>query len=468
MSPASGQHVTSLTSRSGVPSSHMDPASNENLISLTSKSNVDSISNEHQNSPTPREHQNSPTPREHLLSPTPREHQNSPTSKEHRTSPISREHRNSPISREHRNSPTARENLNSPTSREHLNSPTRKEHPTGPIAILGDKAGNLPALTIESYGSIQSSMDRGQMLDPAKDTLGTWDDITICQLQSSSMLRITVYLQGILIKAVVDTAAEVTIISDRIFNELKPKPPCLKKVILRTAGRDLKMKGFVVGLVPLQLGSGTFMEAVYVAPIQDDMLLGLAFLLRHGVDIQLDNRFLHFRETKENVPIEVERSNNKTPSVARVTISKPVKIPPNSVVRLECDNSDELTDYMLEPQRDLSVLIPKTLHSGGVKPKVCMLNLTDSTIRLKQHQLVANTYPVCSIYPVPVDNTGELLESLNPDVINLVKNIKTGVNISLAPNSNCPQTIGTNYKTCSSDVVVEQVDSEKMSPKTID
>ena len=123
---------------------------------------------------------------------------------------------------------------------------------------------------------------------------------------------------------------------------------------------------------------------------------------------------------------------------------------------------------MLEPQQDLSVLIPKTLHSGGVKPKVCMLNLTDSTIRLKQHQLVAYTYPVCSIYPVPVDNTGELLESLNPDVINLVKNIKTGVNISPAPNSNCPQTVGTNYKTCSSDVVVEQVDSEKMSPKTID
>ena len=52
-----------------------------------------------------------------------------------------------------------------------------------------DKAGNLPALTIESNGSIQSSMNRGQMLDPAKDTLGTWDEITIGQLQSKCLVK---------------------------------------------------------------------------------------------------------------------------------------------------------------------------------------------------------------------------------------------------------------------------------------
>ena len=75
--------------------------------------------------------------------------------------------------------------------KEHLNSPTSisgrhsgdmesalKEHLTSPISISGvhsdsvsslsndpstnNNAGNPPALTIESNGSIQSSMDRGQ------------------------------------------------------------------------------------------------------------------------------------------------------------------------------------------------------------------------------------------------------------------------------------------------------------------
>ena len=117
--------------------------------------------------------------------------------------------------------------------------------------------------------------------DPSSDSMSTWEDITICQLPSSSLLSVPVSLQDVKLLAIIDTAAEVTIISDSIFRELQPTPPYLKKVILHTAGRDLRMDGFVVGTVTLKLGEITFPEAVYVAPIQDDMLLGLDFMLRH-------------------------------------------------------------------------------------------------------------------------------------------------------------------------------------------
>ena len=42
---------------------------------------------------------------------------------------------------------------------------------------------------------------------------------------------------------------------------------------LTTAGRDMQMKGMVVG--PLSMAPGKYMlnEVVYVAPISDDMLL---------------------------------------------------------------------------------------------------------------------------------------------------------------------------------------------------
>ena len=72
--------------------------------------------------------------------------------------------------------------------------------------------------------------------DPGSGSMSTWEDITICQLRSSSMLQVPVTLQDFKLQAVVDTAAEVTIISDSIFRELQPKPPYLKKVILHTAG----------------------------------------------------------------------------------------------------------------------------------------------------------------------------------------------------------------------------------------
>ena len=244
--------------------------------------------------------------------------------------------------------------------------------------------------------------------DPGSDSMSTWEDITICQLRSSSMLRVPVTLQDFKLQAVVDTAAEVTIISDSIFRELQPKPPYLKKVILHTAGRDLRMDGFVVGPVALKLGKNTFPEAVYVAPIQDDMLLGLDFLLRHGVDIKLDDRCLDFRGNGEKVPIEVDKMvTSKENTVARVTIESTIKVPPNSVLRLQCEISDSLNDYIIEPEGDLDVIVPRTLHSAGSKPKVCLVNITDSFIRLRRNQLVAKAFPVCSISPVSVDGPGE-------------------------------------------------------------
>lgn len=206
----------------------------------------------------------------------------------------------------------------------------------------------------------------------------------------------------------VDTAAEVTIISDSVFRGMEPKPPFLKKVILHTAGRDMKMKGFVVGPVALKLGNSTFPEAVYVAPIQDDMLLGLDFLLRHGVDIKLNELHLYFREEGEKVAIEVDGRVTKENKVAKVIIEKTVKVPPNSVLRLQCEITDRLTDYMIEPEEDLEVIVPRTLHLAGSKPRVCLLNITDRSIKLKRNQLVAKAFPVCSIISIPVDDSGKL------------------------------------------------------------
>lgn len=219
--------------------------------------------------------------------------------------------------------------------------------------------------------------DEDSKMELADDTTVTWEDITICQLRSSSMLRVPVVLQDKQINAVVDTAAEVTIISDSVFRGMEPKPPFLKKVILHTAGRDMKMKGFVVGPVALKLGNSTFPEAVYVAPIQDDMLLGLDFLLRHGVDIKLNELHLYFREEGEKVAIEVDGRVTKENKVAKVIIEKTVKVPPNSVLRLQCEITDRLTDYMIEPEEDLEVIVPRTLHLAGSKPRVCLLNITD-------------------------------------------------------------------------------------------
>ena len=80
-------------------------------------------------------------------------------------------------------------------------------------------------------------------------------------------------------KAVVDTAATVTIVSDKVYRQWTVNPPCLEPATLKLAGRDNKIEGHVVGPVTLKLGSTVFPMMVHVAPIHSDMLIGLDFLL---------------------------------------------------------------------------------------------------------------------------------------------------------------------------------------------
>ena len=70
------------------------------------------------------------------------------------------------------------------------------------------------------------------------------------------------YTPGKALKAIVDTAATVTILSDKVYmySEMKPNPPCLEVVTLQTAGRDMKMDGRIVGPVSFKLGNTTFPE----------------------------------------------------------------------------------------------------------------------------------------------------------------------------------------------------------------
>lgn len=103
--------------------------------------------------------------------------------------------------------------------------------------------------------------------------------MTIFQLGSASMLRLSVIVNSRTTVAVVDTAAEATIISDKVYQSLKIKPPIRRHTFMHGAGRDMKMETFVIGPVDIRIGSCNYPSEIYVAPIDDEML-GLDFLHR--------------------------------------------------------------------------------------------------------------------------------------------------------------------------------------------
>lgn len=75
---------------------------------------------------------------------------------------------------------------------------------------------------------------------------------------------------------------EVNIISEEVFNGLDNKPEKLDTIVIKTAGKDLKFESFLTGQAELKIGRFSFTEKVYVAPIEDEMLLGLDFMQKYG------------------------------------------------------------------------------------------------------------------------------------------------------------------------------------------
>jgi len=78
---------------------------------------------------------------------------------------------------------------------------------------------------------------------------------SILKTGTSSMLRMPVSCNKRPIVAVIDTAAEVTIMSDKIFQALKNKPPILRKTVMYAAGRGMQMDTMVVGPVDLEINN---------------------------------------------------------------------------------------------------------------------------------------------------------------------------------------------------------------------
>ena len=88
------------------------------------------------------------------------------------------------------------------------------------------------------------------------------------------------------ISAVIDTAAEVTILSRTVFEKLKRKPSIVEEINLKGLNEDEPVKGQLIN-ANLIIGSKTYKWGVYITETSDQCLLGLDFLYHHGVDIKL-------------------------------------------------------------------------------------------------------------------------------------------------------------------------------------
>ena len=185
-----------------------------------------------------------------------------------------------------------------------------------------EKSVNLTEIIKESNGS---------------DLDVTWADIVIDRVRSVT-LKVPICIEDQKVSAVVDTGAEVTVMSENLFfripEERRPKLQEAKRnLVVAEAGKRMKTLG--VAEVSVTLGPSEFSWSIYVAPIGDNLLLGCDVIDEMNITINT-KRGLEV----QGVWIECD-VDRKSDQVARILLHDTVTIPPNSEVVIEgiADNS---------------------------------------------------------------------------------------------------------------------------------
>jgi hypothetical protein len=188
--------------------------------------------------------------------------------------------------------------------------------------------------------------------------------VTVLKLSNGVMFRVPVEVQGMQLQAAVDTAAQVTLVSEEFYKSLDPAPPIRKEVVMNTARKGMQMNGYIAGPFQVVLGTHLFTVEIYVAPIEEDMLLGLDFLEANGVSLHLKEKELQI--SGEVIPMSLGTGsplvNEKETGVFLV---KGCKVPPNSVMRVGAQLAESMAgEYIVKATTKGDILIPRTLHKG--------------------------------------------------------------------------------------------------------
>ena len=216
--------------------------------------------------------------------------------------------------------------------------------------------------------------------------------------RSCSSLKVKSEINGFPVEAVVDTAADVTIISESICCQLQIPQVNSKQVRMHAAGENQSFVAQMVGPVNLKIGSFSISTELFVAPICDNMLLGMDMLRILGAKIDIQNQQMECGH--ETLPLS---QSSRTRDRGKKKVRNP--IPPNKpvVVRLKkgliIPAESEVVlpirttavkgpTYILEPQPGLKVLAARALYQGTSEPHISLVNCKPTDIQLKKGTVI--------------------------------------------------------------------------------
>ena len=186
------------------------------------------------------------------------------------------------------------------------------------------------------------------------------------------------------IEAVVDTAAQATVVGLDWLRSNRPHLQLGEKVSLLNAAKGSQMEGWKLRQQCLIFGDSRFTIDVIVTPISDDMLLGLDFLQRNGVVIDLAEGTVSVKGRV--LEARGMRTQDASFDIGRATLSRKVVVPPFSerqvLAKKFCHGQKT---FVFEPSvKNRGLLLPRLIVSPENQFPVIVRNDSDRYISLRK------------------------------------------------------------------------------------
>ena len=202
-------------------------------------------------------------------------------------------------------------------------------------------------------------------------------------------LVVPVEIAGRTLKAVVDTAAQVTVLNQNLLTEFLADKESKTATLKGIGQQEISAEQF--DKIPMSVGNKTYSISIFTTEIKEDMLLGIDFLNKFGVEIDFSRCQLTIGQEKIQAFL-LRDSELKHHTITRVVTSRRVRLDAQTVSRVPISLDKKFDEtFVFTPASDSTTcMMSCTLNSPGDVAIVQLINDTDSPVDLKSNTVIGS------------------------------------------------------------------------------